>query len=87
MCHYENRHLESVIAYLEILSNVKLQSPDFEHQLLVREKAEYYEPCSTAALALELGCPAVVGEPMLDNDMIVNFKNIIIRPCDYDLLK
>ena len=87
MCHYENRYLESVIAYLEILSNVKLQSPDFEHQLLVRERAEYYEPCSTVALALELGCPAVVGEPMLDNDMIVNFKNMIIRPCDYDLLK
>jgi hypothetical protein len=60
--------------------HVKLQSPKFETQLQIRENAEYYEPCSTIAMAIEAEVPAVIGEPMLGQNVIDGFKNYIIRP-------
>lgn len=86
MCHFKNVYLESVIAYLENMDNIKLQSPDFVHQLQVRDKTTYDEPCSTIAMALEAGCPAIVGEPMIATDVINEFKDILIRFCDFDAL-
>lgn len=86
MCHYRNEYLESILAFLEVSDHVKIQSPDFEHQMLVREKAEYYEPGSAVAMALEAGCPAVIGEPDLGDDLIKNFRNKMIRPCDFEEL-
>ena len=56
--------------------HVKLQSPKFETQLQIRENAEYYEPCSTIAMAIEAEVPAVIGEPMLGQNVIDGFKNL-----------
>jgi hypothetical protein len=86
MCHYKNPYLESVIAYLEIAENITIISPDFEHQLQVREKAQYYEPESTIAIAVEKECPAIIGEPLLGQDVIDNFLEIIVRPAEIKLL-
>jgi len=82
MCHYGNEYLRSILAYLEVSKNVKIQSPGFEHQLLVRDKAPYSEPASTIALALELGCPAVIGEPEVEREVVENFREVIIRGCE-----
>lgn len=85
MWHYKNVYLESVIAYLEIVDNIKLQSPNFEYQLQIRDKVICYdEACSTVAMALEIGCPAVLGEPIICEEVINGFRDIIVRYCDFD---
>lgn len=84
MTHYKNDYLESVIAYLEVADNVKLQSPEFEAQLMVRDVSDYFEPCSTIAMALETGVPAVIGASDIDETVFKKFKNYIIRPNDID---
>ena len=78
--HFKNENIEVILAYLESAAHVKLQSPRFETQLQLRENAKYYEPCSTIAMAVEAGVPAVIGEPMLRQDVIDGFKNYIVRP-------
>ena len=78
--HFKNENIEVILAYLESADHVKLQSPKFETQLQIRENAEYYEPCSTIAMAIEAEVPAVIGEPMLGQNVIDGFKNYIIRP-------
>ena len=77
-------YLESVIAYLEVADNVKLQSPEFEAQLMVCDVSDYLEPCSTIAMALETGVPAVIGALDIDVTVFEKFKNYIIRPNDID---
>ena len=66
------------------IGHVKLQSPNFETQLRIRENVKYYEPCSTVAMAIEAEIPAVVGEPMLIQSLIDGFKNYIVRPDDLE---
>ena len=80
--HFKNENIEVILAYLESAAHVKLQSPRFETQLQIRENAEYNEPCSTIAMAVEVGVPAVIGEPMLGWDVIDRFKNYIVRPTE-----
>ena len=88
MTHYKNDYLESIIAYLEVADNVKLQSPEFEAQLMVREVSDYFEPCSTIAMAVEAGVPAVIGASDIDETVFEKFKNYIIRPSDIeDIMK
>lgn len=84
MTHYENIPFTAALAYFEELNNLKLVSPDFEHQLQVRETdAPYWEPCSTIAIALEKKCIAVLGEPALQKVLVEKFKDIIVRVCEY----
>lgn len=71
---------EVILAYLESAEHVKLQSPNFEVQLKVRENVNYYEPCSTIAMAVEAEIPAIIGETMLAQNLIDRFKNYIVRP-------
>ena len=83
MCRYENLYFTSALAYFEGLDNLKIVSPDFEHQLQVREVISAYdEPSCTLALALEKQCIAVLGEPNLQKELIQTFKEIIVRPLD-----
>lgn len=87
MTHYENIPFTVALAYLEELKNLKLLSPDFEHQLQVREIATpYWEPCSTIAMALEKKCIAVLGEPKLQKELMDTYKDSIVRACDYGSL-
>ena len=84
MTHYENIPFTAALAYFEELKNLELVSPDFEHQLQVRETEErYWEPCSTIAIALEKKCIAVLGEPRLQEALIDKYKDIIVRACDH----
>ena len=63
---------------------MKLQSPNFETQLRIRENVKYYEPCSTVAMAIEAEIPAIIGEPMLIQSLIDGFKNYIVRSDDLE---
>lgn len=88
MTHYENVLFTTTLAYFEELKNLELVSPDFEHQLKVRETEErYWEPCSTIAIALEKKCIAVLGEPKIQKTLIDKYKDRIIRACDYGELQ
>lgn len=80
ICHFENPLLETVLAYLEVMEHVKLQSPDFEHQLEIRDLVEYTEPGSTIAMALEAGCPAIIGDPKFPRELIEQFGERVLRP-------
>lgn len=80
ICHFENPLLEMVLAYLEVMEHVKLQSPDFEHQLEIRDLVEYTEPGSTLAMALEAGCPAIIGDPKFPRELIEQFWERVLRP-------
>ena len=82
--HFKNENIEVILAYLESAEHVKLQSPNFETQLRIRENVKYYEPCSTVAMAIEAEIPAVIGEPMLIQSLIDGFKNYIVRPDDLE---
>ncbi len=84
MCHYENVYLHSVIAYLEILENVKIQSPEFEAQIIIRDKTEYCEAGSAIAMAIEEKIPVIIGEPSLRMNLIDSFKDYIIRPYEIE---
>lgn len=53
---------------------------------LVYANPGYFEPCSAIALALEKGCIAVIGEPLLQREMVDCFKDRIVRPVDYGCL-
>ena len=46
--------------------------------------SDYFEPCSTIAMALETGVPAVIGALDIDVTVFEKFKNYIIRPNDID---
>lgn len=72
------------VAWLEPSKHAKIISSDFEHQLIVREKAKYYEPKSAVELTLQLGCLAIIGEPELQRDCIDGFGNKISRPSRFD---
>ena len=82
--HFKNENMEVILAYLESAEHVKLQSPNFEVQLKVRENVNYYEPCSTIAMAVEAEIPAIIGETMLAQNLIDRFKNYIVRPDDLE---
>ena len=82
--HFKNENIEVILAYLESAEHVKLQSPNFETQLRIRENVKYYEPCSTVAMAIEAEIPAIIGEPMLIQSLIDGFKNYIVRPDDLE---
>lgn len=84
ICHYENPLLETILAYLEVMEHIKLLSPDFEHQLEVRNLVEYTEPGSTIAMALEAGCPAVIGDPEFPEELIDQFGERVLRPSDLE---
>ena len=87
MCHYENPYFTVALAYFEDLNNLRLESPDFPHQLLVRDKKEKYEESSsTLAMALQRNCIAVLGDPYLSQEIISGFRGQILRPCDYEKL-
>lgn len=82
LCNFPNSALHTVLDYLQTSKHVHIQSADFEHQMIIRNKAPFDEPASTVAIAKESGCFAVIGEPVLSSDLIKSFANIIIRPCD-----
>ena len=82
--HFKNENIEVILAYLESAEHVKLQSPNFETQLRIRENVKYYEPCSTVAMAIEAEIPAIIGETMLIQSLIDGFKNYIVRPDDLE---
>ena len=82
--HFKNENIEVILEYLESAEHVKLQSPNFETQLRIRENVKYYEPCSTVAMAIEAEIPAIIGEPMLIQSLIDGFKNYIVRPDDLE---
>lgn len=82
--HFKNENIEVILAYLESAEHVKLQSPNFETQLRIRENVKYYEPCSTVAMAIEAEIPAIIGESMLIQSLIDGFKNYIVRPDDLE---
>lgn len=87
MTHYENVPFTVALMYFEELRNLELISPDFEHQLQVRETEErYWEPCSTIAIALEKKCIAVLGEPKIQKTLVDKYKESIVRVCDYGKL-
>ena len=46
--------------------------------------SDYFEPCSTIAMALETGVPAVIGALDIDVTVFEKFKNYIIRPNDIE---
>lgn len=82
ICHYPNIALHVVLEYLKDSKHVHIQSADFEHQLVVRNKVPYDEPASTVAIAKEVGCPAMIGEPKLSWGLVKSFANLILRPSD-----
>lgn len=82
--HFKNENIEVILAYLESAEHVKLQSPNFETQLRIRENVKYYEPCSTVAMAIEAEIPAIIGESMLIQSLIDGFKKYIVRPDDLE---
>lgn len=57
---YATRYIAMEYHKRDFASHVKLQSPNFEVQLKVRENVNYYEPCSTIAMAVEAEIPTFI---------------------------
>ena len=80
--------VRNVLDYIETAKNIRIQSPDFEHQMNVRGKMRYGEFAACMALAGQLRCPAVIGQPKLPEEWTNCFASCIIRPDEAgDLLK
>ena len=75
----QNGMVKNVLDFLEAGGNVRIQSPDFEHQIRVREKMVYNEFASCLALAYQKDCIAVIGLPGLQEDWIEYFAAKMIR--------
>ncbi|MDY5642587.1 MAG: hypothetical protein SPG79_06260, partial [Candidatus Faecousia sp.] len=86
ICAFPNIPVHMALAYISAHDNMCIYSPDFAHQLKVRDKVRYDEPACVTALALEKDCPAVIGEPNMDEALAHAFPARILRPTDaFDL--
>ena len=74
-----NIKIRVLLNYLKSCSKVHIYSAGFKSQLEVRNVAQYFEPASTIAVALEKDCLFVYGEPAVDSKLIEHFENRIIR--------
>lgn len=79
---YHNVPVRNALEFLEKTNHVQILSAGFEYQLKVRDKTRYDEPAGTIAIAEEKMCIAVLGEPLLEHEMIEAYKNIIVRITD-----
>ena len=77
-----NVQAREALDFIRACNQVELVSPDFPHQLKVREKIFYDEPASVVALALEKECVSVIGDPYTKGELFDTFFPHILRPSD-----
>lgn len=74
-----NVNIRKLLDFLKKCSKVRIQSAEFKAQIDVRAVANYFEPASTVAIAIEKDCPFIYGEPHADDNLIEYFGNRLIR--------
>lgn len=77
-----NVQAREALDFISVCNHVEMVSPDFPHQLKVREKIFYDEPASVVALALEKECVSVIGDPYTKGELFDTFFPHILRPSD-----
>lgn len=81
-----NNKIRIILGYLKASDKVKINSAKFKAQLEVRNIAEYTEPSSAVAVAVEKNCLMIYGEPEVDGKLIEYYGNRIIRINELDKL-
>ena len=77
-----NTPAREALDFIRLCNHAVISSPDFAHQLKVREKVFYDEPACVTALALEKECVAVIGDPYTKNELFNKFFADVLRPTD-----
>ena len=72
--------IRSILQFIQDNSFIVLQSPDFRAQVNVRRTIPYDEIAAVIALGMENDCLAVLGEPMLNHNLIDKYRRSFIRP-------
>ena len=78
----DNAQAREALDFISTCERVEIVSPDFQHQLQIREKVFYDEPASAVALALEKDCVSVIGDPYIKKEFLDAFSANILRPTD-----
>lgn len=74
-----NHKIRVLTAFLKTCNNVHIHSAGFQSQLEVRNVARYIEPAAAVAVGVEQDCLAVIGDPIVDQELIDHFGSKIIR--------
>ena len=72
--------IRSILQFIQDNSFIVLQSPGFRAQVNVRRTIPYDEIAAVIALGMENDCLAVLGEPMLNHNLIDKYRRSFIRP-------
>ena len=65
--------------FLKGCPNVHIHSAVFKPQLEVRNVTDYTESAAAVALGVEQDCLVIIGDPVVDRELIDHFGNKIIR--------
>lgn len=79
-----NQRIRTILNYLKASEKMHIYSAGFKAQLEVRNVTDYFEPESTAAVAVEKDCIFVYGDPVVNEKLIERFGKQIIRISDLD---
>lgn len=75
----DNQRIRIILNYLKVCNKIHIYSPEFKAQMAVRNVAQYTEPASTVAVAVEKDCIAVYGDPIVDDRLVRCFGVRMIR--------
>lgn len=75
----DNQRIRIILNYLKVCNKIHIYSPEFKAQMAVRNVAQYTEPASTVAVAVEKDCIAVYGDPIVDDRLVRCFGIRMIR--------
>ena len=82
MCGYIGINVETDLYNVyctDVPTSQIVYSPEFKAQMEVRNVAQYTEPASTVAVAVEKDCIAVYGDPIVDDRLVRCFGIRMIR--------
>lgn len=78
--------LRQIIDFIKTDSVCQIVSPDFRAQIEVRKNANYNETAAAVALGIENDCVVVLGDPDLEDRLMDEYSQRIIRTDEMDKL-
>ena len=75
-----NEKIREILNYIRSKKTFTIRTAEFKTQMEIRNNINYVESTAAVATAIDQKCLAVLGERVLESQLIDQFRNIIIRP-------
>ena len=75
-----NEKIREILNYIRSKKTFTIRTAEFKTQMEIRNNVNYVEATAAVATAIDQKCLAVLGERVLESQLIDQFRNIIIRP-------